>query len=209
MAELSRADCRAGGDFREVHLERGLCLTAQGSSRLQFGATEVIATLSGPKECRVREIDTGRAQVRVKTFPEMHELSDIIATSVRGSLDCGQYPDSTVDIAITLVRDDGALACCAVNAAMAALSDAGLRLWREVAASCIAVRGHELLADPSKQEEDTADGVATFVYAAADGEVFGCFFEGMIEPEMIDAALARAVCGPQLPGSAAGPVEIN
>jgi ribonuclease PH len=200
MAELSRADRRAPGDFRPICLERGLCLTAQGSSRLRFGATEVIATLSGPKECPVREIDTGRAQVRVKAFPEMHELNDIIGTAVRGSLDCGQYPDSTVDIGITIVHDDGALACCAVNAAMVALSDAGLRLTREVAASCIAIRGRELLADPSKQEEDAADGVVTFVYATADEEVFGCFFGGMIEPEVMDAALARAASLPPLPG---------
>jgi ribonuclease PH len=49
---------------------------------------------------------------------------------------------------------------------------------RAVAASCIAIRDGALFVDPSKEEEERADGVVTFVYTRETGEVFGSFFEG-------------------------------
>jgi ribonuclease PH len=195
---MSRADRRAADEFREIFVQRGLSLGAQGSALLRLGATEVIATLAGPKECRIREIDTGRAQIRVKTFPEMHELNDIIGTALRSALDCAAYPDSTLDVGITILCDEGSLVCCAVNAAMLALADAGLKLVRDVAAACRALRGGQLVVDPAKSEEDGADGVVTFVYARDTGEVFGSFFEGLAEPALVIAALDRAACLPVL-----------
>lgn len=125
----------------------------------------MIVTLAGPKECRIREIDTGRAQIRVKTFPEMHELNDIISTSLCNSLDCAAYPDSTLDVGITILWDEGSLVCCAINAAMLALADAGLKILRDIAVSCLALRDGRLFVDPAKSEEESSDGIVTFVYS--------------------------------------------
>jgi ribonuclease PH len=195
---MSRADRRLPADFREIFSERGLCLTAQGSSRLRFGDTEVIVTLNGPKETRIREIDTGHAQIRVKTYPEMHELNDIITTAIKNCLDCSAYPDSMVDLGIAIVSDQGSLLCCAINAAILSLHDAGLKLLRDVSASCFAFRGDVMIVDPSKREEENCDGVVTFVWARDTGEVFGSFFDGMIDPSMMILAIQRAPCMPNL-----------
>jgi ribonuclease PH len=193
---MSRADRRAPNEFRPFFVQKGLCLNAQGSSRLRFGETEVIATLSGPKECRIREIDTGRTQIRVKTFPEKHELNEIIGTAVKNSLDCFAYADSTLEVGITILCDRGSLLCCAINAVMLALSDACLKIEREVCASSFAIRGSELFVDPSKTEEETSEGIVTFVYAKDTGVVFGSFFEGLIDPSQMIVPLDRARCLP-------------
>jgi ribonuclease PH len=193
---MNRADRRAPDEFREIFVQKGLSLGSQGSSRLRFGATEVIVTLAGPKECRIRKINTGRAEIRVKTFPERHELNDIISTAIQNALDCAAYPDSTLDVGITILSDEGSLVCCAINAAILALADAGLKLVRDVAASCLAVRAGVLYVDPAKSEEDAADGVVTFVYARDTSEVFGSFFEGLIDPALMILAIDRAACLP-------------
>lgn len=194
---LSRADRRLADEFREVLVSTGDGLTSQGSSRVRFGDTEVIVCVNGPKECRFREIDTGKCQVRIKTYPEMHEMNDIIATSIRSTLDLEAYPDSTIEVSVTIVCDDGALLCCAINAAMKAIEDAGLKRTRDIAASCFVIRNRELLVDPSKQEEETADGVATFVWAKDSGEIFSCYFDGLIEPELMVALMEHARAYPE------------
>jgi ribonuclease PH len=158
----------------------------------------VIVTLAGPKECPIREIDTGRAQIRVKTFPEMHELNEIIRTAVRNSLDCAVYPDSTLDIGIAILSDQGSLVCCAINAAVLALADAGLKLVQNVAASCMAFRGDQIFIDPSKTEEQMAGGFVTFVYARDTGAVFESFFAGLIDPALMIVPLELAPCLPPL-----------
>ncbi|OHS97821.1 3' exoribonuclease family, domain 1 containing protein [Tritrichomonas foetus] len=187
-----RADRRKYDEYREISLTKGLCMSSQGSARLKFGPTEVIANVNGPKECRYREVDTGLTQVHVKTFPEKHELNDIIVTAISNALDLSAYPDSYIEISITIICDDGSLASCAINAAILALHDAHLKLTRKVSASCFTFKGKELYIDPTRHEEEVADGVVTFAYSHEDQRVFSCFFEGNIDPAMMVAATSRA-----------------
>ena len=194
---MSRADRRLPGDFRPITLVTGISATSQGSARLSYGDTEVICSIHGPKELRFREIDTGKVQVITFTYPERRELNDMISTSVKNGLDCEAYPDSTLQVAVTIVSDKGALVCCAINAVMAAIKDAGLKMKNDIAASAFAIRNGTILVDPSKQEEETSDGVVTFVFVKETGEVFSCYFDGNVEPEVMVALLEKARCLPE------------
>lgn len=192
-----RADQRKNDEYRNISANKGLCISSQGSARLKFGPTEVIANVNGPKELRYREVDTGLTQVHVKTFPERNELNDIIATAVRNSLDLSAYPDSYIDIAITIVCDDGSLVSCAINAAILALHDSSLKLKNRACASCFAFKGKELYVDPTKHEEEVSDGVVTFAYfhnpdSETNNNIFSCYFEGLVDPSMMIAATSRA-----------------
>ena len=193
-----RADQRKYDEYREIFASKGLCISSQGSARLKFGPTEVIANVNGPKELRYREVDTGLTQVHVKTFPERNELNDIITTAVSNSLDLSAYPDSYIDISITIVCDDGSLVSCAINAAILALHDSSLKLKNRICASCFSFKGTELYVDPSKHEEDVADGVVTFAYydnpsdSEINNSIFSCYFEGLVDPSMMVVAASRA-----------------
>ena len=187
-----RADKRRYDECREISTTTGFCITSQGSARMKFGRTEVIVNIIGPKELRYREVDTGLAHIHVKTYPEMHELNDIIQTAVKNSLDLSAYPDSSIDVSITIICNDGSLACCAINTAILALKDAQLKLTHRISASCFTFKGKDLYVDPSKHEEEVADGVVTFVYSHEDQKVFSCFFEGNVDPAMMLLAMERA-----------------
>lgn len=191
---MSRADRRLPSDIRPIIIESGICLSSQGSSHLKFGNTEVIVNVVGPKECRYREIETDKSRVHVKTYPEMHEINDIIATTVINSLDCEAYPDTTIEISVTIICDNGSLACCAANATVLALFDAGLKLKNKVSSSCFAFKGDVIMLDPTKHEEEVSDGVVTFVYSHEDNKVFSTFFQGSVKPALLMATLANATC---------------
>ena len=206
-----RADQRRPDEYREIKIKKGLCLSSQGSAQLSYGPTQVIATINGPKELRYREVGTRLTQINVKTFPEKRELNDIIITALRNSLDLEAYPDTYIDVCITIVCDDGSLISCAINAALLALYDASLKIKKFAFASCLCFKGTELYIDPTKHEEDVlnvSNGVVTFLYSDGTTQnpennsmmanpnneiiIFSCYFEGLIEPEMMMAAISRA-----------------
>lgn len=193
---MSRADRRLPGDFREISLSTGNLLTVQGSSCMKYGNTHVICAAVGPKESRLGRIDTDLLEVKVKTYPEVNWLNRMVITAVTNAVNREAYRDSYIELNITILCDDGALPCCAINAAIAAVKDVGLELKHDVAASAFVVRGGTLLIDPSKQEEETADGVATFVFRKDSKEIFSCFFDGAIQPEIMVALMENACCVP-------------
>ncbi|KAH0791467.1 exosome complex component RRP46 [Histomonas meleagridis] len=128
----------------------------------------------------------------------MHEINDIITTSVENSLDCAAYPDSNIEISITVVCDNGSLACCAINATILALFDAGLKLKQRVSSSCFAIKDDAILIDPLKREEEISDGVVTFAYSHHDHNVFSTYFQGSIKPSLMIAALSNATCNQEM-----------
>ncbi|KAI5429360.1 exosome non-catalytic core subunit rrp46, variant 3 [Lathyrus oleraceus] len=64
------------------------------------------------------------------------------------------YPNTTTSVIVQVVHDDGALLPCAINAACAALVDAGIPLRHlAVAICCCVTDNNSIILDPSKQEE--------------------------------------------------------
>lgn len=198
---MSRADKRTEEELRPIELEKGLCVSAQGSSRLKIGKTEVIVSIVGPKEMRFREIETGKVLIKAKSFPENHTINDIVTTAIENSLDCTKYPDSTLEVLITIISDDGSLKCCAINAAIMALDDAGLSLRSKVSASSISIMentdedgdiSYSYFADPSLREEEISTGIVTFAYEQESNIVFATFFDGCVPVNQIADALKMA-----------------
>ncbi|KAI3745625.1 hypothetical protein L6452_08026 [Arctium lappa] len=75
------------------------------------------------------------------------------------------HPNTTTSIVIQVVNDDGALLPCAINAACAALVDAGIPLKHLAVAicCCMAECGHIFL-DPSKIEEQKVKAFVCLVF---------------------------------------------
>lgn len=106
--------------------------------------------------------------------------------------------------ALQVVSTDGSLLAAAVNAATAALIDAGIPQHRLVAASSVAVTNSgELLVDPDATEEALAAAVTTaaFHYGAAP-EV------GDVRVAIDDAAAMLRTFGPMAPAQLAAAVAL-
>ncbi|KAL4561796.1 hypothetical protein LXL04_033970 [Taraxacum kok-saghyz] len=86
------------------------------------------------------------------------------------------HPNTTTSIVIQVVNDDGALLPCAINAACAALVDAGTPLKHlAVAICCCMAENGQILLDPSKIEEQK---VKAFVYLVFLNSIVSILPEG-------------------------------
>ena len=177
---------------RELKYQTGICLSAQGSCQLEQGKTKVIVNVLGPKQTVFREKETSKTIIRTKTFPESPTINKIVSAAIENSLKTEKYPDSILEVSITIICDDGGLKTCAINATILALLDAGFELKSLAASSNMVIKGSSFNYDPSLDEERFSDGVATFVYDTKTGVVFSSFYEGCITQEQLHEALNRA-----------------
>lgn len=197
---MLRFDKRAPNQMREINIQKGLCPSSQGSSRVSIGNTEVIVNCVGPRECRNHEIQTGKVILKVKTYPQTDLINEIVYNAVSIALDLEAYPDSLLDIAITIVGNEGSAVSCAVNAAIIALIDSGLHLKQKICAVSFAMKDHKIWLDPTDREEIVGDGHVTFLVEEENHNVIGTYFSGQAHTEMIQASLTNATLkGPDSP----------
>jgi exosome complex component RRP46 len=72
MAEAStsqRRDGRTDTSLRPLSLSSGVLSRADGSSRFAFGPVEVLASVNGPQEVRLRDELLDRATLEVNVLP--------------------------------------------------------------------------------------------------------------------------------------------
>jgi exosome complex component RRP41 len=111
-----------------------------------MGLTVALATVAGPKECHRRadeRPDRAILEVTVKAAPfapasadrrtsnpstdrRLLEMSHLIQRSLETAVLLPLYPRSRIQIAVSILADDGGRLCAALNAATLALQDAGI-----------------------------------------------------------------------------------
>ncbi len=161
--------------------ERSLLPRADGSARWTAGGTSALAAVYGPSSTSARVEDPERAVVRASwraapvvgtagppvATPAARALEAILAGMVRAALLAEAAPRTAISIDVTIEADDGGAAAAGLNAAAAALADAGgcLPLRALPAAGSVVVAGDgTLLADPTAAEEADCSGTATFAF---------------------------------------------
>jgi ribonuclease PH len=168
-----------------------LLFRADGSSRLSSGNTMVLAGVFGPASGRSKSGDGGVLSIEVvlgnnsptastdKTVSYKSTVADVLRAAVRVE----EYPRCTLVVALRIQRDDGGLLAALVNAACAAVMDAGVEMnCLPVAASFAWVPPHpvlmdgneggaegELLVDPNASEEAAHTSLTVVCTAAAGG----------------------------------------
>jgi exosome complex component RRP41 len=134
-----RQDGRRPAEMRNVTAQISTIPGCTGSSVFKMGQTEVIAQVFGPSEGK-GERDAADIFVCV-AFAEFakaphpsgaqagrrsRESEAVLRRTFEAAVRREQYPGSRIDIAVTVVQDDGAFQSAAINAATLALIDAGV-----------------------------------------------------------------------------------
>lgn len=167
--EVDRADGRTPSQRRPVACTRGILHRAHGSASWAQGDTKVIAAVYGPKAGTRKNENPEKACIEVIWKPKTgqsgkpeREYEMVLKKTLQSICLLNVHPNTTTSIVIQVVNDDGALLPCAINAACAALVDAGIPLKHlAVAICCCMAEGGHILLDPSKIEEQK---VKAFVY---------------------------------------------
>jgi len=154
----------------------------------------VLAAVHGPVAAGPRKENAERAVVEVVFKPRSglptsadHELEEVLRATVEGALLAALHPRTLVTVVVQVLQADGALLACAVNAACAALVDAGVPLASLFASVSVALTsGGALLLDPDGQEEADAQAVFSLAYP----------YRHSLEAAAGEAAAGEAAAGP-------------
>mmetsp|Transcript_17594 Transcript_17594/g.37994 ORF Transcript_17594/g.37994 Transcript_17594/m.37994 type:complete len:242 (+) Transcript_17594:63-788(+) len=168
----ARARGRLQNQLRTVTCERGSLNRADGSAKWAQENSVVLAAVYGPRQAQAKKEDAEKAVVEVVFKPrsglQAHRDRDyehIIRRTLEGVIPLGTHPRTSIMVALQVLQEDGSMLSCAINAACAALVDAGVPLTTMFGSvSCALGEGGALLLDPDAGEEQAALAVVSLAF---------------------------------------------
>ncbi|KAK3019905.1 hypothetical protein RJ639_004000 [Escallonia herrerae] len=170
--EVDRADGRTRNQLRPLACTRCTLNRAHGSATWSQGETKVLAAVFGPKAGTKKNENPEKACIEVIWKPKTGQIGKpekeyemILKRTLQSICLLTVNPNTTTSIIVQVVNDDGALLPCAINAACAALVDAGIPLKHlAVAICCCLADGGYVILDPCKLEEQRTKAFAYLVF---------------------------------------------
>lgn len=151
---------------------------AGGSALVEMGLTVAIATVAGPLACLRRSDElpdraivdasvkscpfagTDRRVTNPSTDRRLVEMSHHLKRALEATILLHLYPKSRIVVTVAILADDGGRLCAVINAASAALMDAGIPT-KDVLCACsagLAATIETPLVDLNRLEESTRHG---------------------------------------------------
>ncbi|KAG6333325.1 hypothetical protein ID866_5758 [Astraeus odoratus] len=141
-----RSDGRRQYELRDIGIDFALQGHADASVTFQHGLTQVLVSVLGPHEARVRSqtahdraiinveihvaaFSTGERRKRTKGDKRLLELASTIKSTFEPVIQTHLYPRSQIDIFIQVVQQDGGLLSACINGTTLALAGAGIPLF--------------------------------------------------------------------------------
>jgi len=171
MAEkYKRTDGRAYDEMREIKAKAGVIKNADGSAMFSFGDSIAIAAVYGPRQLHPQHLqDPSKCLLRCtydmlsfsvnerkKPGPSRRstEISYVTGKALEPVLQLDAYPNTVIDVFISIIQADASTRCAGINAASIALANAGLPMSELVTAVSMGKVAGNILVDLSKDEED-------------------------------------------------------
>nr|VDC97028.1 unnamed protein product [Brassica oleracea] len=178
--EIDREDGRTPNQLRPLACSRNILHRPHGSASWSQGDTKVLAAVYGPKSGTRKNENPEKACFEVIWKPKSGQIGKaekefemILKKTIQSICVLTVNPNTTTSVIIQViicflvqvVHDDGSLLPCAINAACAALVDAGIPMKHLAVAvcCCLADSGYVVL-DPKKLEEKKMTAFAYLVF---------------------------------------------
>ncbi|XP_050214912.1 exosome complex exonuclease RRP46 homolog [Mercurialis annua] len=167
-----RDDGRKPSQLRPLACSRNVLNRAHGSASWCQGDTKVLAAVYGPKPGTKKNENPEKACIEVLWKPKTGQIGKaereyemILKKTLQSICVLTVNPNTTTSVIVQVVHDDGSLLTCAINAACAALVDAGMPMKHLAVAicCCLAEDGYVIL-DPTKLEEQKMKGFTYLVF---------------------------------------------
>ncbi|XP_010541255.1 PREDICTED: exosome complex exonuclease RRP46 homolog [Tarenaya hassleriana] len=170
--DIDREDGRAPNQLRPLACSRNILHRAHGSASWSQGDTKVLVAVYGPKAGTKRNENPEKACFEVIWKPKTGQIGKVereyemvLKKTLQSICVLTVNPNTTTSVIVQVVHDDGSLLPCAVNAACAALVEAGIPMKHLAVAicCCLADNGYAIL-DPNKIEEQKMKAFACLVF---------------------------------------------
>jgi ribonuclease PH len=229
MASTPRCDGRLASQIRPPALEEGLLHRADGSARLAVGHTVALAAVFGPGASKGAKPGDRPDQLSMEVVfggggggaggsSNAGVAADKVASYrarilevLKGCVRLDAYPRCGLVVALRVLRDDGGALAALVNAAAAALMDAGVEMaclpvgcafaWEAPAPPPFVVDGvastsglddGELIVDPDSAEEAAHATITVVVAAGMPGSTLALVAAGPIGASTLAQCAAAA-----------------
>ncbi|QCE12292.1 exosome complex component RRP46 [Vigna unguiculata] len=176
--EIDRPDGRSPNQLRPLACSCSVLHRAHGSSSWAQGETKVLAAVYGPKAGTKKNENPVKASIEVIWKPKTGQIGKvekeyemILKKTLESICIRTIYPNTTTSVIVQasfVLSTGNMLLPCAINAACAALVDAGIPLKHLAVAICCSVTDSgSILLDPTKDEEEKLKALANLVFPNA------------------------------------------
>lgn len=215
MTYTKRFDGRKFDETRKTEAKIGIIPNADGSAMFRFGDTIAIAAVYGPKPLHPQHLQNPQKGVlrvvydmlsfsvaeRKKPGPSRRsqEISKVTEWALSSVISLEKYPNTVVDIHISILQANASTRCAGINAAALALAHAGVSMKELVSAVSIGKVDDKIVVDLSKDEEDYEEGEGTTDIPMAftkSGKICLLQLDGKIQPDKLKEAIesGREAC---------------
>lgn len=216
-AKMMRKDLRTPAQTRQLSVELGAVVEADGSAQIAMGNTRIVASVMGPTQPRYSRHEVfDRATVDVEVeipsnvgsngmdmMQQKRKCEAYLRESLATCIDLKRFPRLLILFKVLVISNDGSMLSVALNACILSLLDAGLPMNSvpNAVTVCESSRDNTLLLDPSLEEESASVSSYTFtlksgpvdVKSSADCELIVSECAGKIEMETLNKAINLAM----------------
>jgi len=209
MAFTKRPDGRKFDETRKMEAKVGVVKNADGSAMFKFGDTIAIAAVYGPKPLHPQHLqdpqkgllrcnyDMLSFSVNERKRPgpsrRSQEISKITEWALSNVVDLDNYPNSVVDVHISILQANASTRCAGINAAAMALAHAGVSMKDLVSSVSIGKIDDKIVVDLIKEEEDYEEGDGAsdipLAFLSKSGKISLLQLDGKIEPDKLKEAI--------------------
>ncbi len=206
-----RFDGRKLDEAREIKAEIGVVPNADGSALFAFGDTVAIAAVYGPKVMHpqhAQDPEKGTLRViydmlsfsvaeRKKPGPSRRsqEISKVTEWALEPSVMLEEFPNTVVDVHITILQANASTRCAGINAAAMALAHAGIPMRELVSSVSVGKIDKTIVIDVIKEEEDYEEGEgATDIamsFTSVSGKLTHLQLDGEIGADELEEAIEK------------------
>lgn len=203
-----RRDGRAHNEMRSLTLTHNPVRSADGSARLQLGATDVLVAVYGPLDGPVTKQDAEKLHVHVSyRRRDASNTSDISAGDdatvtrnirqlIQDALLMQLFPRKAIVVAVQILSDRGSVVSAVLNATVVALLESGAPMRTLPIAASVSITSGALIVDPLLIEEREANAVITCIFDTLIDEekgVLSVCMEGDCHSQQLFSA-AQSTC---------------
>ncbi len=209
MAYTKRFDGRQLDQLRAMRAEIGVIPRADGSALFAFGDTIAIAAVYGPKPLHPQHLQNPQKGI-VRCFYDMlsfsvterkkpgtsrrsQEISKITEWALSKVLLLDEFPNTVVDIHISVLQANASTRVAGINAASLALAQAGVPMRELVSAVSVGKMDKTVVVDVIKEEEDYEEGEGAtdipMAFLSNSGKISLLQLDGKCSPEKLKEAI--------------------
>lgn len=210
---MKRFDGRKEDETRPIEAKAGIIKRADGSAMFKIGNTVAYAAVYGPRNLYPKFLQNPREGIirvnysmmpfssageRVRPGPNRRakEISMVLEKALLPVLNLEEFPNSVVDIYISLPQTDAGTRCAGLCAASIALADAGIPMKDMVAAISAGKIDDSIVLDLNYEEDSYENGCdIPIAMVQRTGEISLLQMDGIITKEELLKAIELAKKG--------------